>query len=340
MMAFPIVLVLAGLVLLISASPKTGGLAKIKSGDTEATLPQITGPVRIIALVLGSVLIMAGVLLGIEVFVHTYDVPIPTPAAATSAPVISATHTPVPPIPTPVSSPTLAALGTPPPTSTSANPPTPTPTVKCPAPQLPPSGRIFNLYTDAEAKDNHYFPTGKMGDIDDIEEINDASKDQPHSGTTAIKVVYQAQGAGQHYCPAGTEVANVCRWAGLYWQDPANNWGTACQAGYNLTGFQKLTFWARADPASPNVVVEFQVGGIGSGIGLPPPFPDSQLQPQTSGWQTLSEQWKPYEIDLRNSNLSFVIGGFAWIVKWDNNEITLGQPKTIVFYLDDIRFER
>src|SRR3989344_9558144 len=70
----------------------------------------------------------------------------------------------------------------------------------------------FNIYTDSGAPDNHYVPSGYMGDWGDIK-MDPAHAENPHSGTTAIEVTYSA---------ARTQGAN---WAGVYWQDPANNWG-------------------------------------------------------------------------------------------------------------------
>jgi len=54
----------------------------------------------------------------------------------------------------------------------------------------------------------------------------------------------------------------------------------------------------------------------------------------------LTDQWQCFEIGLSDANLSYVIGGFAWVADWGDNEISEDNPKRIVFYLDDIRFER
>ena len=56
----------------------------------------------------------------------------------------------------------------------------------------------FNVYTEKTAKDNHYTPSGWMGDYGDIK-VDTGCKDAPHSGVTCIKVTYSAeqkQGAG------------------------------------------------------------------------------------------------------------------------------------------------
>ena len=46
---------------------------------------------------------------------------------------------------------------------------------------------------------------------------------------------------------------------------------------------------------------------------------------------TLTKEWKLYEIDLKDNNLSCIKTGFVWSVG--------GQGKPVVFYLDDVRFE-
>src|SRR5687767_3776423 len=70
--------------------------------------------------------------------------------------------------------------------------------------------KTFRVYTDANSPDNHYAPSGWMGDWGDIK-LDAAYMENPHSGTTSIKVVYTAQ---------KTQGAN---WAGIYWQNPPNN---------------------------------------------------------------------------------------------------------------------
>ena len=89
----------------------------------------------------------------------------------------------------------------------------------------------FPIYTDGRSPDNHYVPSGYMGDHSDIA-VERSSFEDPHGGTTCIKIVYSnlaSQGA---------------RWVGMYWQNPANNWGDR-EGGYDLTGATKLVFWAK-----------------------------------------------------------------------------------------------
>src|SRR5690348_14413680 len=50
----------------------------------------------------------------------------------------------------------------------------------------------FYIYADKGSRDNHYIPSGWMGDYGDLR-IDDASKDMPKNGTTAFKVTYSAK---------------------------------------------------------------------------------------------------------------------------------------------------
>jgi len=172
------------------------------------------------------------------------------------------------------------------------------------------SFKVFPVYTDGRSPDNHYIPSGYMGDYSDIS-IDTSSFDNPHSGTTCIKIVYSnaaSQGA---------------RWAGVYWQNPANNWGDR-KGGFDLTGATKLTFWARGEKGGERIE-EFKLGGI---TGT---YPDSDIA--GIGPVLLTQEWKQYQIDLRGKDMSYISGGFCWSTNLDVN------PDGVTFYLDDIRYE-
>lgn len=198
----------------------------------------------------------------------------------------------------------------------------PTPVITSPTSAPATSSRpVFSVYTDAGAITNHFTPSGYMGDIGDIN-IDDAYTAVVHSGTTSIRVAYTAKGSGPNEC----SYSPPCKWAGAFWQEPPNNWGTDARwahRGYNLSGYHRLLFWARADKPTS---VDFQVGGIDN------PYGDSLTDPKIISAE-LGPQWREYRIDLGNADLSRIIGGFAWVTNWDNN------PNGCIFYLDDIRFE-
>lgn len=177
------------------------------------------------------------------------------------------------------------------------------------------------VFKDAGSPENHYRPSGYMGDCGDIA-INEAFGKKPYSGETCIRVIYKAKGAGPNECP----YAPPCKWAGVYWQEPPNNWGQNefwKGRGFDLTAYNRLTFWAKADEPC---TIEFKVAGIDGQFG------DSQVYPR-SKYAKLSAEWKQFSIDLEGANRKHIIGGFGWETNWDNN------PDGATFYIDEIRFD-
>src|SRR5579864_229500 len=189
------------------------------------------------------------------------------------------------------------------------------------APAQAQTPRTLWIYRDADTSDNHFKPTGYMGDIGDIE-IDENFTRNSHSGKTSIKVKYTAQGVGPHQCAYKPS----CKWAGVYWQEPPDNWGEDAahkNSGFDLSGYSRLAFWARADQKSQ---IRFQVGGIDKPYGDSLKFPKSIVA-------TLTTEWREFVIDLSGANLRHIIGGFAWTATAESN------PNGVTFYLDDIRFE-
>lgn len=167
----------------------------------------------------------------------------------------------------------------------------------------------FYVYSDYRDGRNHFYPTGWMGDYSDIQ-MDEAWTENAHSGSSCIRVTYL--GTGQK-----------C-WAGVYWQNPPNNWG-AVDGGFNLSGARRLVFWARGENGGE--VVQFKMGGIAGD------YPDSASA--TAGTLTLTENWRRYEIDLTRKDLSYISGGFVFVVKSEAGY----NPNGCVFYLDDICYE-
>jgi len=170
--------------------------------------------------------------------------------------------------------------------------------------------KAFSVYTDKRSPDNHFIPSGWMGDYGDIK-LNDEAMDNPHSGTTCIQFSYSAkksQGQG---------------WAGVYWQNPANNWGSK-KGGFDLTGMTKLTFWARGAKGG-EVLQKFFIGGIKG------TYSDS-CNVETAPIE-LTDTWKQYTINIAGKDLSYISGGFGWVTTADL------ASQGITFYLDDIKFE-
>jgi exo-beta-1,3-glucanase (GH17 family) len=179
----------------------------------------------------------------------------------------------------------------------------------------------FYVYQDATSANNHYAPSGYMGDMGDIK-VDPASTTSPHSGNTCVHVTYSAKGAGPYSNGGSTAMG----WGGMYWLDPANNWGTNANlpySGYDLSNYNTATFWARAD--SP-CKVTFTVGGVSGTAG-------DSLTTGLTTTVSLTTSWQQYSIPL-SGNLSHIIGGFAWSATAGNN------PFGASFYLDDIQFVR
>ena len=166
------------------------------------------------------------------------------------------------------------------------------------------------IYKDAGYKENKYLPTGWMGDTGDLR-MSSRCFVEPKSGVSCVKIGYsarQSQGNG---------------WAGIYWQNPANNWGTE-DKGFNLTGAKKLKFYIRGEKGG-EIIDSFKVGGI---TGTYSDSADISFGPII-----LTKKWAKYEIDLKNYDLSHIIGGFCFVVTAESN------PDSITFYLDEIVFE-
>ena len=171
----------------------------------------------------------------------------------------------------------------------------------------------FFIFLSKGSRQNHYVPSGFMPNGNCVT-FSDAWQENCRAGEgdSCIRVNYDVE------CSRNDQ-----KWAGVYWLNPANNWGSR-QGGYNLTGAQKLTFWAKGEKGGEQIQ-EFTMGGINGD------YPDSDTA--VMGPVILGTQWRQYAIDLRGKDLSYISGGFAWTTSADVN------PEDCTFYLDDIRFE-
>lgn len=173
------------------------------------------------------------------------------------------------------------------------------------------SFKEFKVYAQDVSKGNHFIPSGWMGDTGDLS-YNSACLESPKTGKSCIKILYSAkksQGQG---------------WAGIFWQEPANNWGDKKGAGYDLTGATKLTFWARGAKGGEKIA-EFKIGGITG------EYPDSDSASIES--IVLTKEWREYTIDLKGKDLSYIIGGFCFALSKKDN------PNGCAFYLDNISYK-
>ncbi len=155
-----------------------------------------------------------------------------------------------------------------------------------------------------------YVPSGWMGDYQAVK-VDYNYVNGSHSGLYCQKWIYSGK------------KTNGQGWAGVFWQNPPNNWGDV-DGGFNLSGSTKLTFWARGEKGGE--IVTFGMGGITRR------YSDSAKAELPK--VTLTKEWGQYTIDLKNKNLARVIGGFFW--KANRADNTSG----CTFYLDDIVYEQ
>lgn len=178
-------------------------------------------------------------------------------------------------------------------------------------------GDTFPIYANYAAANNHFAPSGWMGDLQAIR-FDDCASDGDRFQNTYIEA---------SYAPTTTDQLN---WAGIYWQEPENNWGTLL-GGYDLRGFKQLQFRARGVPDGAQV--KFFVGGVMTGTypsSIPAPIFASGAD--QNGWVTLSQNWQEYYVDLQQVDLSHVIDGFGWVAEKTRT------PGGVTLQLDDVYF--
>ena len=191
--------------------------------------------------------------------------------------------------------------------------------------------KTFDVYTDLSAAGNHFVMLGRMASTgsEDKVGINPGFKIDCYSGATCIENKF---------------FSSANNWGGWYFMNgvlegeetqPKANWGDYPDAGFDLTGATKLTFYAKGKNGGERV--EFFAFGVGrdAETGEPEkPYPDSSPK-VTLGYITLTPSWDEYTINLSGINLSYVLGGFGWVASADEN-----NNDDIIFYLDEIRYDK
>jgi len=189
----------------------------------------------------------------------------------------------------------------------------------------------FDVYTNVAAAGNHFVMPGKMGDDLNAVAINPCSRENPHSGITAIRNVFTnttgLNWGGWHFL-SGVLTGDE--------RQPRANWGDEPDAGIDLQGATRLTFWARGERGGEKI--EFFMGGVGRNPytgEAAKPFPGSTPRiPPLGTTFTLTTDWRQYIIDLSGADLSYILGGFGWVANAVNN------PDGAVFWLDDIHYDK
>jgi hypothetical protein len=163
----------------------------------------------------------------------------------------------------------------------------------------------FTVYAERGSAHNHYIPSGWMGNVKGIKMDEGWAANSP-GGKTCCRFEYSE--------PDG--------WAGVAWQDYANDWGDL-PGGWNLTGAKRLTFWARGENGGERVTFKFGI------LGSEKKYADS-AEGELDNLR-LTKKWKRYRIKVTGKDLSRIKTGFAWALN--------GQGQHVIFYLADIQFE-
>jgi len=149
-----------------------------------------------------------------------------------------------------------------------------------------------------------YVASGWMGNTKAVTMDADCA-DHPHSGKSCIKFIY----------------SDADNWAGVVWQHPANDWGDK-PGGYDVSGAESLSFWARGADGGEKVKFGYGI------LGLEKQYHDSS---KGEIEVTLTKEWKQYTIDLNERDVGRIKSGFFWSLA--------GQGKPLTFYLDDIQYK-
>jgi len=167
---------------------------------------------------------------------------------------------------------------------------------------------VFYVFSNSPKEKNFYTPTGYMGDVSDINMSADYNVLAPN-GYPSLKL---------RYIPRGEQ-----KWIGVYFRNPSDNWGQV-KGGYDLTGAKKLVFYARGEKGGEII------SSVGCG-GIKGTYPDSDIF--QIGPIRLSKEWKKFTLDLSGKDLSYIAGGFFFIIETKDN------PLGCIIYFSDIYYE-
>lgn len=201
-----------------------------------------------------------------------------------------------------------------------------------------------------------YDPSGFMGDTADftVTSLDDAS---------TIRFEYSTKGNGPHEWDLkyvdGKINAQLALFGGVMMLNPANNFGTDPNGGWDLRGARRITW--RACSGQNDVVVKFMAGGAAwtwdakTGTRVWSEYPDSLPAGVVELTQKVSAkcdqgQYQSFEISLANvpdDQLRRVVCGFSWLVNWSDNGVVLNEertgpkdPKQLILQVRDIQYEK
>jgi hypothetical protein len=216
-------------------------------------------------------------------------------------------------------------------------------------PPPPPKGPFPLAASDT----NYYAPSGAMGDgatMGNLVASSSGCKERP-PGARGDCFVFQYLSSNP-YTTLITKSTGVCNWAGVFFQNPANNWGADPGLPVPLSKLTQMT--AQVAVASGTELMTFQLGGIGQlplADGGTPPQPANACPPAevpvppnydvilNTVMLSVGTDWTKVTIPIlaRSATIPLsdtinLIGAFAWSLP-----STPGLPKTI--YVDDLFFE-
>ena len=160
----------------------------------------------------------------------------------------------------------------------------------------------FYVYKDAD--DMPYTPSAYMGNHEAID-VDTNHKGDVHAGKSSIKISYKAD----H------------NWYGVGFVDPPNDWGETL-GGYDISGAEKFSFWAKASKNKLTATIGFGM------IGKNKPFPDTGKKLIKI---KLTTKWKKYTIKTKKLDLSCIRSGLVIFSQ--------SYRSSQDIYLDDIVFE-
>ena len=190
--------------------------------------------------------------------------------------------------------------------------------------------RNIYVYRDFGDTEYHYTQKALMAGMDAslVRDMNENWRENPYSGSSCIRceqITHEGDWGGwlflNGYLPEGSNV-------------PELNDGTADGQGLDLSGAERLTFFARGERGGEQV--EFFTCGFGYNSEWNVqvvPFPDSSMK-RSTGVVTLSREWTQFSIDLSSADMSSIVCGFGYVLKGN-----APGNREKVCYLDEIRFE-
>jgi hypothetical protein len=166
---------------------------------------------------------------------------------------------------------------------------------------------------------NYFAPSGFMGDGASMGIVAE---------TTPEACLPRPEGA-EGDCYRFTYTAKDQLWGGVYWQFPADNWGSS-EGKKVQPGATRVRFYAAS--GTPGQVITITVGGVND-VTLPN-HDTLRVQQQL----TLTSELTMYELDITGQVFDRIIGAFAWSAAYPA-ETDPAAAAPIVLYFDDIVYE-